>query len=107
MNLAHYLLMMATPEAAGGEQGGSTLMVLLPWVVIFLIFYLLLIRPQAKKQKEHKAMLDSLQKGDKVITSGGLIGTIVGTNEDIVTVKFGENFKAEVGKNYITSKVDK
>ncbi len=51
-------------------------------------------------------MLTSLQKGDKVMTSGGLIGTIVGVNEDTITVKFGEAFKTEVGKSYITGKIE-
>lgn len=81
-------------------------MSLLPFIVIIVIFYFLFIRPQQKQQKKHQEMLSSLQKGDRVMTSGGLIGTIVGVGDDTITVRFGEGFKTEVGKSYITGKVE-
>lgn len=65
----------AYAQAAGG--GGSDFLVqLLPLVLIFVVFYFLIIRPQQKKAKEHKAMIDALKRGDRVVTTGGLIGTI-------------------------------
>lgn len=95
---------MAAPQEGGQEP--NMLMSLLPFVVIIGIFYFLFIRPQQKQQKKHQEMLSSLQKGDKVITTGGLIGTIVGVNEETITIKFGEGFKTEVGKSYITGKIE-
>ena len=106
MNLSILTLLMATPQAAEGAQEPNMLLSLLPFVAIIGIFYFLFIRPQQKQQKTHREMMAALQKGDKVMTTGGLIGTIVGVNEDTITLKFGENFKAEVGKAFITTKLE-
>ncbi|HHS50157.1 MAG TPA: preprotein translocase subunit YajC [candidate division Zixibacteria bacterium] len=96
---------MAAPQTQEGAQPANPLMTFLPFILIFVVFYFLFIRPQSKKQKEHANMVNALQKGDKVITAGGLIGTVVGVTDDIVTLRFGEGFKAEVGKSYITGKI--
>ena len=66
----------AYAQAAGGGGGSDFLVQLLPLVLIFVVFYLLIIRPQQKKAKEHKAMIDALKRGDRVVTGGGLIGTV-------------------------------
>ena len=66
----------AYAQAAGG-QGGLDLMGLMPLVLLFVLLYFLMIRPQAKKQKEHKTMLQGLQKGDEVLSAGGVLGTVV------------------------------
>lgn len=97
--------LMAAPQQEGAQPQGNPILSLLPFILIFVVFYFIFMRPQAKKQKEHTAMLNALQKGDKVITTGGLIGKVVGVNDDIVTVRFGDNFKAEVGKSYISGKM--
>jgi preprotein translocase subunit YajC len=73
----------------------------LPLVLIFVIFYFLMIRPQQKKAKEHKAMLDSLKKGDRVITSGGIYGLIEEVRSDTVTLKVAENVRVKFGRGYI------
>ena len=65
----------------------------IPLILIFVIFYFFLIRPQQKKVKEHKAMVESLKKGDKVVTGGGLIGTVTDVSENEVDVDFGNNIK--------------
>ncbi|MCA3247822.1 MAG: preprotein translocase subunit YajC [Azospirillum sp.] len=65
----------AYAQTAGGD-GGNFFIQLLPLVLIFVVFYFLIIRPQSKKVKEHKAMVEALKRGDRVVTSGGLIGTI-------------------------------
>jgi len=70
----------AYAQGAGGGFGG--LESLLPLVLIFVVFYFLLIRPQQKKQKEHRSMLESLRRGDRVVTSGGIIGTITKVQSD-------------------------
>lgn len=65
----------AYAQSAGGG-GGDIFGLLVPMALIFVVFYFLIIRPQSKKVKEHKAMVDALKRGDRVVTSGGLIGTI-------------------------------
>lgn len=78
----------------------------MPFILLILVFYFFLIRPQVKRQKEHQAMLQSLKKGDRVVTSGGLIGTIVGVDDEKVVIKVGdENVKLEVAKGYIAQKL--
>ncbi|WP_375595652.1 preprotein translocase subunit YajC [Algihabitans albus] len=70
------LISPAYAQAAGGADGGSALLTFLPLILIFVVFYFLLIRPQQKRQKEHKAMVQSLSRGDRVVTAGGIYGTI-------------------------------
>jgi len=92
------------PQGGAGQGGaGSLLGSMVPLVLIFVIFYFLLIRPQQKKAKEHKHMLDSLKKGDKIITSGGLYGVIESVGTNTVTVKVGENVKIKLGKPYVAA----
>jgi preprotein translocase subunit YajC len=84
-------------------QGGGGLISFLPLILIFVIFYFLLIRPQQKRAKEHKQMLDNLKKGDKVITAGGEYGVIEEVKTNSVLVKIAENVRVKVGKGYIVS----
>jgi preprotein translocase subunit YajC len=91
------------PTPQGGQGQGGGLMGFLPLVIIFVIFYFLLIRPQQKRAKEQKAMLDNLKKGDKVITSGGEYGVIEEVKEHSVIVKIAENVKVKYGKAYIVA----
>lgn len=85
----------------GGQGQGGGLLGFLPLVLIFVIFYFMLIRPQQKKAKEHKAMLDNVKKGDKVILSGGEYGVVEDVRTNTVTVKISENVKVKYGKAYI------
>jgi preprotein translocase subunit YajC len=89
---------MGAGPAAGQE--GNLFAGLMPFILIFVVFYFLLIRPQQKKAKEHKQMLQALQKGDAVITAGGLYGRIVETRDDVVVLDLGET-KVTVGRGYI------
>lgn len=67
----------AYAQGVGGGDGGSSMLIqLLPLVLIFVIFYFLIIRPQQKKMKDHKSMIESLRRGDRVVTTGGIIGTV-------------------------------
>ena len=93
---------------SGSGQGGSTFMAFLPFIAIFVIIYFLMIRPQAKKQKETKAMLSSLQKGDKVVTIGGIFGTIAGIRESdgVLILKVADNVKLEVSKTAVAKKIE-
>jgi preprotein translocase subunit YajC len=84
--------------------GGSSLIGLLPLVFIFAIFYLLLIRPQQKRQKEWAAKLETLKSGDKVITSGGVKGTIIAVKDDSFHLRVPpDNLRLEVVKSSIVS----
>jgi len=86
------------------EQSGSLLGSLLPLVVLFAIFYFLIIRPQQKQQKEHNAMLESLEKGDKIVTSGGLIVEISKVEEGFYKVKNIDGTESRLVKTFVTSK---
>ncbi len=74
---------------------------LMQMVAIGAIFYFLLIRPQRKEQQRHRVMIEKLQKGDEVVTNGGIIGTVVHTQDDRITVKTGENTRVVVQRGRI------
>ncbi|AYB45776.1 preprotein translocase subunit YajC [Paenibacillus lautus] len=92
--------------AAPQGQGGGILGLILPFVLMFVIFYFLLIRPQQKKQKTRNAMLSALSKGDKVVTIGGLHGTIVEITDDIVVLKVNDVTKLTFDRNSISHSVN-
>lgn len=96
---------MAQPGAEG--SGGGGLGMLLPMVLIFVIFYFLILRPQSKRQKEHQNMLDNLQKGDRIVSSGGIHGVIVKITEKdpTITVKIADDVRIELDRNAISRKV--
>jgi preprotein translocase subunit YajC len=96
---------MAPGQPGGTGQGGAggLLGSIVPLVLIFVVFYFLLIRPQQKRAKEHKNMIDNLKKGDKIITSGGIYGVIESVGTNTVTLKIGESVKVKLGKSYIAS----
>jgi len=73
------------------EGGNGGMIILMQFVAIGFIFYFLLIRPQRKEQQRHREMIEQLKKGDDVVTAGGIIGTVVHTQEDRITIKTGEN----------------
>ncbi|ACM21793.1 preprotein translocase, YajC subunit [Geotalea daltonii FRC-32] len=95
---------MGTPaggQAAGGGQ--SALMNLVPLIFMFAIFYFLLIRPQQKKAKEHRTLLDSLKKGDQVITAGGMHGKVTAIDENVVTLEVATGVNVKINKGFIAS----
>jgi preprotein translocase subunit YajC len=77
----------------------------LPLILLFAIFYFLIIRPQQKQQKEHKAMLDSLAKGDRIVTSGGLIAKIVKVEEDFIKIELSDGVLAKLERPYVARKI--
>ena len=100
------LLLMANSNAASG--GGSMLATWGMLIPLFLIMYLLLIRPQRKKQKEHEKLLGDLKKGDRVVTSSGMYGTIFAIQDDKnkVVLKVSDEIKVEFLKSSIAARVD-
>lgn len=103
--------MFATPafaQAAGGAGAGSAFASFIPLILIFAIMYFLLIRPQQKKMKEHKAMVEALRRGDQVLTSGGIVGKVTKVQEDgLVEVEIAENVKVKVMKHTISQVMNK
>jgi len=87
-------------------QQGSVIGSFLPLILLFAIFYFLIIRPQQKAQKDHKAMLESLQKGDKIVTSGGLIAVIVKPEEDFIKIKLNDDTIVKLDRAYVSKKVE-
>jgi preprotein translocase subunit YajC len=93
---------VAWAQGSGGGGGTSgTLVSLVPFVLIFALFYFLLILPQQKKQKQQKTMLEALKKGDKVITSSGIWGTVTNLGKDTVTLQIADNTKIKMQRDYI------
>lgn len=78
-----------------------------PLIMVFVIFYFLLIRPQQKREKEHKKTLETVKKDDKVITSGGIYGTVVNVKPDTVELKIDENTKIQILKSAISQVLSK
>ncbi len=87
--------------AAPREGGNATFIFLMQMAAIFFIFYFILIRPQRKEQERHRNMIDQLKKGDEVVTNGGIIGTVIHTQEDRLTIKTGENTRIVVERGRI------
>ncbi len=90
----------AYAQAAGGGMGGFDIVSLLPLVLIFVVFYFLLIRPQQQKMKAHRAMLSAIRRNDRVLTGGGIIGTVtkvVSDTELIVEIAEGVRVRVERG----------
>jgi len=78
----------------------------LPFILLFAIFYFLIIRPQQKQQKAHQEMVDGLQKGDKIITNGGLIVTVLKAEADFLKVKLNDDMIVKLDKAFVSKKVD-
>ena len=96
-------MLQAAGTAGSASTTGALTGTLLPFLLIIIIFYFFLIRPQTKKQKETEKMLAALKKGDKVITIGGIHGTISSVKEKTVIVKVDENVKLEFNRSAISS----
>jgi preprotein translocase subunit YajC len=92
---------------ATGLPGGSDLMTFLPMIAIFVVFYFLLIRPQQKRAKETKAMLAALQKGDEVVTAGGIVGKIAKLDEQYAVVEIAPNVTISVQRGAIAQLLPK
>ncbi len=93
------------PGGAGDAPRGSAFGGLLPLILIFFVFYFLLIRPQQKKVREHQKLLDALKKGDEVITSSGIYGTISAIKGNVVDLKIAEEVKVVISKSAISTVV--
>ncbi|MGQ9672076.1 MAG: preprotein translocase subunit YajC [Candidatus Aminicenantales bacterium] len=95
------LLLALQPAQSARPQGGSFITALIPFLLVFVIFYLLLILPQRKRQKKHMAMVEQLKPGDRIITSGGIFGTVMGVQKDRIELKVAANVKIDITKSAV------
>ncbi len=98
INYLHFLM------ASGGDGGGGIMGAIIPLVIVIGIFYFLVIRPHRKEQKKHEEMVSNLENGDKVVTGGGIHGTIVGIGENKIQLRIADGVKIDVNKNSIAGK---
>ncbi|MFQ5508332.1 MAG: preprotein translocase subunit YajC [Leptospirillia bacterium] len=89
----------AAPAPVGGT--GAFLTSFFPFILIFVLFYFLLIRPQQKRQKAHRTMIDEIKKGDKVVTNGGVLGTITSVTKSVITLQVSDSARLKVLRSEI------
>lgn len=95
------ILLAMAPQPGGEGGGGGMISTLIMFGAIFAIFYFMIIRPQQKRAKDQKAMLEAIQKGDKVVLTGGMHGTIAGLEDKTVLVDVGNNIKIKFERTAI------
>jgi len=91
---------------AAASSMSSVMWQILPILVLFLVFYFFLIRPQRLQAKRHKEMLESLKKGDKIVSNGGLICEITKVNDTFFSVKLGDDSNARLAREYVAYKIE-
>jgi preprotein translocase subunit YajC len=97
----------SAPAAAAGGDLQSTLMSMLPLVLMFVVLYFVMIRPQMKKQKEHKAMIDALAKGDEVVTVGGLLGKVSKMGDSHLGLEVSSGVEVQVQRSAVVQVLPK
>jgi len=99
MHLPQPLLLLAAPPQNGAQ--GSGLFNLIPILAVFAILYFIMIVPARKKQKQHAAMVDGLKPGDRIVTNGGIYGTVVGVTDSLVQLRIADQVKIEIAKHAV------
>lgn len=110
MSLLISAALAADTAGAAVPPSPPLLMNLLPFLLIFIVFYFLLIRPQMKKQKEQQEMINSIQRGEKIVTSGGIVGTVVKVEEDdseLLQVEIAQGVKVKLLKSSVTAVISR
>jgi len=95
------------PAAAAGGDMQSSIMSMLPLVLMFVVLYFVMIRPQMKKQKEHKAMIDALAKGDEIATSGGMLGKVTKLGDSYVTLEIATAVEIQIQRSAVVQVLPK
>lgn len=105
MNLAFFnsLLLWMGGNPAPGQPAPNPLIQFIPFILIIVIIYFMMIRPQKKRQQQHEKMISELGKGDKIVTVGGLHGTVQSTKEKSIIVKIADNVKVEIERSAVSS----
>lgn len=107
MNNVLSFFAMAAPQGGSQAQGGNPLAMFLPMIIIFAIFYLMLIRPQQRRDKERRKMIDEIKSGDKVMFSGGIVGIVANVKDGSLAIKIADNVKIEVARGAVMKILDK
>jgi preprotein translocase subunit YajC len=94
---------MGTPLGGGSGSGAGAFTSFIPLIFMFAIFYFLLIRPQQKKAKEHKALVESLQKGDQIVTAGGIHGKVTAIDDGVVVIEIATGVNIRINKGFIST----
>ena len=102
-----WLIATAHAQSAAGGGQPNALLQMLPLLLIFVVFYFLLIRPQAKRAKEHKTMVAALGVGDEVVTSGGILGKVIETGEQFLTIEIASGVHVKVQRHTVASVLPK
>ena len=100
-----FLISDAMAQSAGGPQGG--LITFLPMILLFVVFYFLLIRPNQKRQKQHKEMIAAIAKGDEVVTMGGMLGKVTDVNDNFLTIEVAKGTNVKIQRNLIQALMPK
>ncbi len=100
-------LFFAFANPSGTGEGPSLLTSFIPILLLFVIFYFLLIRPQQKKQKQHQELISNLRRGDKIVTNGGLYGSVVDVKDHVIVLKIADDVKVELVKNAVATVIEK
>jgi preprotein translocase subunit YajC len=95
------------PAAAAGGDMQSSLMSMLPLVLMFVVLYFVMIRPQMKKQKEHKSMIDAVAKGDEVVTAGGVLGTISKVGDNYLGLEVSKGVEVQIQRSAVVQVLPK
>ncbi len=108
-NTAQFVMALAAPPSGSGGAGQTSapwFMQLFPFLLLIFVFYFLLIRPQQRKAKEHQKLMTTLHKGDKVVTSSGILGTVVGVQEKTISIRSADT-KLEILKSAVSEIVER
>lgn len=97
----------AQTAPAAAPTSGSSLLSMLPLVLMFVVLYFIMIRPQMKRQKEHRAMIEALAKGDEVVTSGGMLGKVTKLGDVFVTLELSQGTEAQFQRSAVTQVLPK
>ena len=95
------------PAAAAGGDMQSSLMSMLPLVLMFVVLYFVMIRPQMKKQKEHRTMIEALAKGDEIVTVGGILGKVSKLGDNYVTLEIAANVEVQIQRSAVVQVLPK
>ena len=97
----------APAAASGGGDMMSQLTGMLPLVLMFVVLYFVMIRPQMKRQKEHRAMIDALSKGDEVATAGGILGTVTRLSEGVLYIQIAQGVEVQIQRSAVVQVLPK
>lgn len=107
MQMIDFTLLMATPPAGEGAPSGGLGQMLVPMILIFGIFYFMLIRPQQRKEKERRAMIEAVKTGSQIVFSGGILGTVTNVKENTLVVRVADGVKIEIARGAVSRVIEK